>query len=191
MYGNPYGYSPYGYSEWDAQDDQHDYLMVGERRYYSDMAEILSHGSREEVRAAIRGTKEDGRGAYDIQDAMVGADYPVDAGGFTGTKDQYQMVLDEMRRYGDETGDEDWTNAAYLTQTELDNCGWNSIGPAKESFGMRDVIGGVSKAFSSGLGILKNSQDYRAPRTGDVRVAPHTRIVNGRRVQVRGHSRKR
>lgn len=186
MYGNPYGYG-----EWDEQDEQHEHLMDEERHYYSNMAEVLSHGSRAEVRAAIRGTEEDGRSAYDIQDAMIGADYPVDAGGFTGTTEQYQMVLDEMRRYGNETGDENWVVAADFTKSSLDSSGWDSLGPTKRSFGMRDVIGGVGKAFSSGLNAIRDSQDYRSPRTGDIRVAPHTRIVNGKRVQVRGHNRKR
>lgn len=182
------------HTAWDEWEDEQDYLtdrlMDSERDYYSRTAEILSRGTKEQVRDAIRRAGDEGRNPYDFQDAMIGADYPIDAGGFTGTKEQCEMVLEEMRAYGEETGDPDWENAAYLADLDLKSNGWDALGPKTGSFGIRGVMGGLGSVVANGVGRIRESVSEHSP-SGDIRVSAHTRVVNGKPVRVRGHRRKR
>lgn len=190
------------YDEWKEEEEMAmERLLDEEQDYYDKMAGILSSGTRDDVRNAIRQADGEGRGPYDIQDAMLGAEYPIDAGGFSGTKEQYLMVLEEMRLYGDETGDENWTAAAGFIESDLAEQGWTGFGGRNEPASIRGTIGGVGEAWkkvAKGIGTTVGSiagaaiSSMEAPRTGDIAVAAYDYTnENGKRVHVRAHKRKR
>lgn len=185
------GYAQYEYDEeWNRFDRDIETLSVGSPE---EVRKLIGRcDTPEEVANMMYGWKEYPHTRYSAYDSIPNE---IDTEGFSGSAKQFHMVMNEMRRRGEQTGDGAWGYRAsdlekedcfedFLADSEPDTTAEKEDGTAKS------LIGGFMNTASRFVE-LGRQKAADMSKTGDIQVSGYTRVVNGKTVHVKGYTRKR